>query len=88
MPPSSRPERRRKRRNTKQQRTTSIVQAVLQDPRDATKMLDADLDAGGDPAIWEGILDAAEAALYLRGVKDLAGLEFVRRHLRRRVELG
>jgi len=88
MPPSSRPDRRRARRSTREQRTTSIVQAVLQDPRDATKMLDDDLRAGGDPAVWEGILDAAQAALYMRGVKDLTGLEFVRRHLRRRVELG
>ena len=82
------PERRRRRRSTREQRTTSIIQAVLTDPRDATRMLDDDLRAGGDPAVWGGILDAAEAALYLRGVTDLSGLEFVRRHLQRRVELG
>ena len=88
MSPRSKPERRRRRRDTREQRTTSIVQALLEDPRKATAMVDADLAAGGDPAVWGGILDAAGAALYLRGVKDLTGLAFVRRHLQRRVELG
>lgn len=45
-----------------------MVQLLIRNPKEAVASIEADLEAGGDPQVMQGLLDAVEAILEIRGV--------------------
>lgn len=78
-------DRRTKPRSPRDNAATSVVQSLIRDPRDAVVSLQADLEAGGDPHVLLGLLDAAEAILAIRGVDRSAQLSAFRKTIEARM---
>ena len=78
-------DRRTEPRTSKEHRATGIVQALIQDPGRAAKMLARDLAAGGDPSVIYGLLDAAESIVQLRGIDLSPQVRALRKALDRKL---
>lgn len=79
-------ERRAKPRATLEDAATAIVQSIIRDPIQTGEALLRDLDAGGDPEVLLGLLDAAEAMLELRGVERGSTVAVLRTRVERRIQ--
>lgn len=79
-------ERRAKPRSARQNAATNVVQAIVRDPSAAAEELLRDLEEGADPDVVLGLLDAAEAALALRGVSKSTTIEALRSRISRHIQ--
>ena len=76
-------ERRDRPRNSHETRATGLIQAVLQDPELAIRILETDLRGGVDPNVALALLAAAQSKASLRGLDIGAELAAVRQRLKR-----
>jgi hypothetical protein len=76
-------ERRGRPRNSHEGRATGLIQAVLQDPERAIRILETDLRGGVDPNLALTLLAAAQSKASLRGLDIGAELASVRQRLKR-----
>ena len=77
-------DRRIKPRSSQDNAATSVVQSLIRNPRDAVVSIEADLEAGGDPHVMLGLLDAVEAILEIRGVDRSTQLAALRKTIQAR----
>ena len=76
-------DRRAKPRTSAESRTTTLIQAVLQDPERAMRILETELRAGVDPTMALGLLASAQNRASLRGLDIGAELASIRQRLKR-----
>lgn len=84
-PPNPPPvERRAHPRTSSENVATELLQVMMRDPGAAASMVTRDLNAGADPDVVLGLLDAVEAILAIRGVDRIAHLKVLRKGVERR----
>lgn len=82
---ASQSDRRDNARNSRANKATGLVQALIRDPGRAAAMLERDLDAGGDPHVVFGLLEAAESIVQLRGIDLSAQVRALRKRIERKL---
>jgi hypothetical protein len=77
--------RRNRARNARENKATGVVQLLIRDPTRAARVLEKDLELGGDPDVIFGLLDAVESIVRLRGLDLSAQVRALRMRLERRL---